>query len=105
MAKAPKQPSARKSAGRPAAPVRPRAVAGARATKRGAAAPARAPRPASKKKDADDMRVTRVTHETAVRGNETRVERVVERTPRPSLPDVDRAAGRGRYVYCIIRAK
>src|SRR5258705_7920901 len=104
MAKAPKQPSARKSAGRPAAPVRPRAVAGARATKRGAAAPARAPRPASRKKDADDIAVTRVTHETAVRGNEARVERVVERTPRPSLPEVDRAAGRGRYVYCIIRA-
>ena len=49
-------------------------------------------------------RVTRVTHETEVRGTETRVERVVERAPKPSLPDVDRAAGRGRYVYCIIRA-
>jgi hypothetical protein len=104
MAKAPKQPSARKPAGRSAAPARPRPVAGTRATKRGAAAPARASRPASKKKDAEDMAVTRVTHETAVRGTETRVERVVERTPRPSLPDVDRAAGRGRYVYCIIRA-
>src|SRR5215831_16608377 len=33
-----------------------------------------------------------------------RVERVVERAPKPSLPDVDRSAGRGRYVYCIIRA-
>src|SRR4051812_24582351 len=49
--------------------------------------------------------VTRVTHETEVRGTETRVERVVERAPKPSLPDVDRSSGsRGRYVYCIIRA-
>ena len=49
--------------------------------------------------------VTRVTHETEVRGTETRVERVVERAPKPSLPDVDRiSAGRGRYVYCIIQS-
>jgi hypothetical protein len=49
--------------------------------------------------------LTRVTHETEVRGTETRVERVVERAAKPSLPAVDRAsAGRGRYVYCIIRA-
>jgi hypothetical protein len=49
--------------------------------------------------------LTRVTHETEVRGTETRVERVVERAPKPSLPDVDRvSAGRGRYVYCIIRS-
>src|SRR6476620_4453247 len=49
--------------------------------------------------------LTRVTHETEVRGTETRVERLVERAPKPSLPDVDRAsAGRGRYVYCIIRS-
>ena len=34
--------------------------------------------------------LTRVTHETEVRGTETRVERVVERAPKPSLPDVDR---------------
>ena len=110
MAKAPKQPSGRKPTGRAAAAARPRAVGGARPVKRaaGGAAPARAParaqRPASRKKDQDDTAVTRVTRETAVRGNETRVERVVERSPRPSLPDVDRAAGRGRYVYCIIRA-
>ena len=37
-------------------------------------------------------RLTRVTHETEVRGTETRVERVVERAPKPSLPDVDRAS-------------
>ena len=50
--------------------------------------------------------LTRVTHETEVRGTETRVERVVERASKPSLPDVDRAsAGRGRYVYCIIRSE
>jgi sirohydrochlorin ferrochelatase len=49
--------------------------------------------------------VTRVTHETQVRGTETRVERVVEHAAKPSLPDVDRAsAARGRYVYCVIRA-
>ena len=49
--------------------------------------------------------LTRVTHETEVRGTETRVERVVERAPKPSLPDVDRASAvRGRYVYCIIRS-
>ena len=49
--------------------------------------------------------LTRVTHETEVRGTETRVERVVERAPKPIMPDVDRAsAGRGRYVYCIIRS-
>ena len=51
-----------------------------------------------------EQAVTRVTHETEVRGTETRVERVVERAPKPIMPDVDRAAGRGRYVYCIIRS-
>ncbi len=104
MAKASKQSSARKSGGR-SAPARPRAVASTRTLKRGgsAAAPVRAPRPVARKKD-DDTAVTRVTHETEVRGTETRVERVVERSAKPSLPDVDRAAGRGRYVYCIIRA-
>jgi len=48
--------------------------------------------------------VTRVTRETEVRGTETRVERHVERSPKPSLPDVGRTSNRGRYVYCIIRA-
>jgi hypothetical protein len=104
MAKASKQSSARKSGGR-SAPARPRAVTAARSSKRGAA-PAqrvRAARAVARKKD-DDPAVTRVTHETEVRGTETRVERVIERAPKPNLPDVDRAAGRGRYVYCIIRA-
>jgi hypothetical protein len=56
-------------------------------------------------KRAEPDALERVTHETEVRGTETRVERVVERAPKPSLPDVDRAsAGRGRYVYCIIRS-
>ena len=32
-----------------------------------------------------DDGMTRVTHETEVRGTETRVERVVERAPKPSL--------------------
>jgi hypothetical protein len=49
--------------------------------------------------------LTRVTQETEVRGSTTRIERVVERAPKPSLPDIDRdTTGRGRYVYCIIRA-
>jgi hypothetical protein len=48
--------------------------------------------------------LTRVTHETEVRGAETRVERVVERAPKPSMPAVDRSSGRGRYVYCVIRS-
>src|SRR5687767_11966750 len=52
----------------------------------------------------EEESVTRVTHETEVRGTETRIERVVERAPKPSLPTADRSAGRGRYVYCIIRA-
>src|SRR5919201_1974860 len=86
MAKASKKPAARKAAARPTASSRPRAE---RAVGR---------------KKADDTAVTRVTHETEVRGTETRVERVVERAPKPSLPDVDRSAGRCRYVYCVIRA-
>jgi hypothetical protein len=48
--------------------------------------------------------VTRLTRETEVRGTEARVERRVERAPKPSLPDVDQNVNRGRYVYCIIRA-
>jgi hypothetical protein len=53
---------------------------------------------------ADIEALTRVTRETEVRGTETRIERVVERAPKPTLAGVDRAAGRGRYVYCIIRS-
>jgi hypothetical protein len=52
---------------------------------------------------ADAQTLTRVTHETEVRGTETRVERVVEHPAKP-LSGVDRAAARGRYVYCVIRA-
>src|SRR5438132_71566 len=85
MAKAQKQ-TARKSTGRQTSATRPRAV-----------------KPAARKKS-EQAAVTRVTHETEVRGTETRVERVIERASKPSMPDVDRAAGRGRYVYCIIRA-
>ena len=51
-------------------------------------------------KSASDEGLTRVTPETEVLGIEPRVERVVERAQRPSLPDVDRASsGRCRYVY------
>src|SRR5262245_14589230 len=62
-----------------------------------------APRSAASRK-ARGAAVTRVTRETEVRGTETRVERVVERAPKRSLPHIDRTAERGRYVYCIIRA-
>jgi hypothetical protein len=48
--------------------------------------------------------LTRVRQETEVRGTETRVERVVERAVKPRLVDADPTSGRGRYVYCIIRA-
>jgi hypothetical protein len=104
MAKAQKQSAARKSTAR-AAPSRPRPVTATRSVKRGnsQASAVRGVRPAPRKRD-EDTAVTRVTHETEVRGTETRVERVIERSPKPTLPDVDRAAGRGRYVYCIIRA-
>src|SRR5262245_10312265 len=100
MAKASKPSSARKSSGRAAAkPAR-----GEQARRRGDTAREARPAPRVVARKKDDAAVTRVTHETEVRGTETRVERVVERAPKPSLPDVDRAAGRGRYVYCIIRA-
>src|SRR4029453_17212384 len=103
MPKAPKQSSARKSSVRPS-PARPRPVAATRSLKRGnsQAPPVRSVRP-TKRKRGQEIAVTRVTRETEVRGTETRVERVVERAPRPTLP-ADRATGRGRYVYCIIRA-
>jgi hypothetical protein len=52
---------------------------------------------------ADAQGVTRVTRETEVRGTETRVGRLVERATKPVLSGGDRAAGRGRYVYCVIR--
>ena len=104
MPKAQKQTPARKSSVRSSS-ARPRPVAATRSMKRGTsqAASVRSVRPSTRKRN-EDIAVTRVTHETEVRGTETRVERVVERAPKPTLPDVDRAAGRGRYVYCIIRA-
>ncbi len=70
------------------------------ASARGAAAPAA--RAAKPKTSAAN---TRVTRETEVRGTESRVERRVERAPKPTVPETDRASGqKGRYVYCIIRA-
>ena len=103
MAKAPKAPkrSSTRKSGR-AASGKARPVAVSRAAKRGGhKAPAAR---IARRKDRAGAAMTRVTRETEVRGTETRIERVVERAPKPSLPDVDRAAGRGRYVYCIIRA-
>src|ERR1051325_1958405 len=125
MAKAKTQPARRASSGarstraegsrKPAktrASARPRPAAMPRSMQNRGTGDSRkavqAPRPrgASVRGDADESDLLmRVTHETEVRGTETRIERVVEQAPKPSLPDVDRAsAGRGRYVYCIIRA-
>jgi hypothetical protein len=69
---------------------------------RKAVQPVRALRPASF--GVEDQPLTRIHQETEVRGTETRVERVVEHAEKPPVPDVDRTAGRGRYVYCIIGA-
>ena len=102
MPKAQKQ-SARKSGARPAA-SRPRVVTAGRGLKRGNSPAGSVRSVGTARKRSDGIAVTRVTHETEVRGTETRVERVIERAPKPTLPDVDRAAGRGRYVYCVIRA-
>src|SRR4029450_4093878 len=97
MPKAQKPSSARKSSARPS-PARPRPVAATRSLNRGnnQAGSVRSGRPTTRKRD-EDIAVTRVTHETEVRGTETRVERVVERAPKPTLPDGDPAAGRGAY--------
>src|SRR5688572_20448590 len=85
--------SARKAAVKSTAPKRPAAARTSKTKRQPEGGP-----PASRM-------LTRVTHETEVRGSETRIERVVERTPKTSPPDADRAnAARGRYVYCIIRA-
>jgi hypothetical protein len=107
MAKA--KPSSRKPAAKASSrsqtPAMPRSMQnrGAGDSRKAVQTP-RASRPARRSVPVEEG-VTRVTHETEVRGTETRVERVVERAPKPSLPDVDRtSAVRGRYVYCIIRA-
>ena len=97
MAKASKQSSARKSRRPLAPPARPQAQpCRARMQNRGSGdsrKAVQAPREQSTPEEAmTTTAVTRVTHETEVRGTETRVERVVERAPKPSLPDVDRAA-------------
>jgi hypothetical protein len=115
MAKAAKSAGAKKTAARgkaqPAA--RPQSTPGvARSMQnrgtgdtRKAVQPTRVGQPGSvRARRLEEQAVTRVTHETEVRGTETRIERVVERAPKPSLQSADRSAGRGRYVYCIIRA-
>ena len=48
--------------------------------------------------------MTRVAHETEVRGTETRVERLVEHPAKPTLSGVERAATRDAMSYCVIRA-
>jgi hypothetical protein len=95
-----KRRAAAKAPPAPARSSRPRASG---ATRRVATAPRRRAVPAPAATPPEGL--TRVTHETEVRGSTTRIERVVERASKPNLPDVDRdSAVRGRYVYCIIRA-
>jgi hypothetical protein len=104
-AKRPARKARAKSTSRPQVPAMPRSMQnrGAGDSRKAVQAP-KTPRQPRQDSPVDEG-VTRVTHETQVRGTSTRVERVVERAPKPSLPDVDRAStGRGRYVYCIIRA-
>src|SRR5688500_17721862 len=98
-------PAARGRAARPPQAAMPRSMQNRGTGDRRKAVQAPRSRAGGAKAGAAQDAVTRVTHETEVRGNETRVERVVERAPKPSLPDVDRtSASRGRYVYCIIRS-
>jgi hypothetical protein len=114
MAKASKTTGARKTTARRKAPaVRAQSTPGVSRSmqhrgagdRRKAVQPARVERGrAGAGQRLEQQAVTRVTHETEVRGTETRVERVVERAPKPSITTADRSAGRGRYVYCIIRA-
>src|SRR3954471_14069664 len=104
-AKTPARKQAAKSASRQQGQAMPRSMQhrGAGDRRKAVQAPKSSTRAAQKSRPRDEG--YRVTHETEVRGTETRIERVVERAPRPSLPDVDRSrASRGRYVYCIIRA-
>jgi len=119
MAKGKKKPAARQSAVRrpaasssrqPSATAKKRAAAASgRTGRRSGASPKEAqarPRRIPAAQSAPPAEgLTRVTQQTEVRGSTTRIEQVVERAAKPSLPDVDRvSAGRGRYVYCIIRA-
>ena len=53
---------------------------------------------------ASPRRVSPIGREAAVRGDDSRTERLAEPQAIPTLPELDRSAGRGRYVYCIIRA-
>jgi hypothetical protein len=117
MAKTKTQGARKTAAKRTAVKTRAAAASRAQAATRGAhtrgvgatrkAAPtARVPRALTGRGAPPAEGLARVTRETEVRGSETRVERVVERTAKPVLPDVDRvSAGRGRYVYCIIRSE
>src|SRR5688572_23239850 len=97
--------AARRRASRPQQAAMPRSMQnrGSGDTRKAVQTP-RAGRSGSARTGPPQDALTRVTHETEVRGTETRIERVVERAPKPSVPDVDRSSGRGRYVYCIIRS-
>src|SRR5688500_18276697 len=99
-----KAPAAAGRRGAPRGPRPGRRSDGGRGGTRKAVRPPRPGRSGSAKTGPPQDALTRVTHETEVRGTETRIERVVERAPKPSVPDVDRSSGRGRYVYCIIRS-
>jgi hypothetical protein len=95
--------AAAKAPARPAGNAMPRSMQnrGRGDTRKAVQAPVR---PAAVKKGTPRP-LTRVTRETEVRGTATRVERVVEQAPKPSMSDADRSAGRLRYVYCVIRAE
>lgn len=97
------RPRAQEVKARPAAMPRSMQKRG-RTDSRNAVQPPASARPMTRGSRNVEEAVTRVTRETEVRGTETRVERVIERAPKPSVSDVDRSAGRGRYVYCVIRA-
>ena len=107
MAKANKNQASRRTprAGRGARGERPAQIAASRAVRQRADRESEkaVPTIAAAHSRPDGQALTRVTHETEVRGTETRIERLVERTSKPTMSGVDRAAGRGRYVYCVIR--
>ena len=103
MAKANKNQASRRTprAGRGARGERPAHIAASRAVRQRADRESEkaVPAIAAAHSRPDGQALTRVTHETEVRGTETRIERLVERTSKPTISEADRAAGRGRYVY------
>jgi hypothetical protein len=93
--------SGSKTRRRPAQPAMPRSMQN-RGTGDSRKAVQRPARGRAARTGADPESVTRVTRETEVRGKQSRVESVVERSAKPTV-SANRTE-RGRYVYCIIRA-